>query len=264
MTYDSAYWDDVAQQMIDGPHYLDDAVGRQKRYAHLHLLQRWLNGHSGEIALKTDLFEEAFGPDDLLSEVPVNHTLVIGMDVSPMIVARARDEQAQKGGQGTCYLACDVRNMPLKSGSLDLILSTSTLDHFSSRQHIKDSLDELARSLSTDGLLIVTLDNGSNIFYPLLRLLSRVGLGPYHIGSTLSIKALISNLESAGLEVTDTAAIIHNPRVLVTFAAQTMHRLCPRRAGRWIRSMLRVFEHLEGRRTQYLTACFIAARAIRT
>jgi hypothetical protein len=95
-----------------------------------------------------------------------------------------------------------------------------------------------------------------------LRLLARLG-GPYHIGPTLSIRDLTANLKAAGLTVTDTSALIHNPRVLITLAARLLRILCPGRAERWIENMLHLFEHLDGWRTRYLTACFIAARAVK-
>ena len=51
--------------MADESWYLDPLVARQKRDKHLALLQAWWNGGSAMV-LKTDLFEEANGYDELL------------------------------------------------------------------------------------------------------------------------------------------------------------------------------------------------------
>jgi hypothetical protein len=153
--------------------------------------------------------------------------------------------------------------LPFARGSLDVIISNSTLDHFATRQEITGGLAELSRCLKAGGLPIVTMDNGSNILYPLLRLLGKCGIGPYHIGPTLSIKGLVAGQEKVGLKVTHATALIHNPRLLITLAAHTVRALCPRRAERWIQAMLRFFERLDGRRTQFLTGCFIATRAVK-
>ena len=61
--------------------YLDPLVAKQKRDEHLALLRAWWDGGSARV-LKTDLFEEANGADELLSAFPVRATIV-GMDVLP-------------------------------------------------------------------------------------------------------------------------------------------------------------------------------------
>lgn len=263
MDYDSAYWDEVTRRMIHGSHYLDDAIGLQKRWAHLRLLQRWLGSHQRGVALKTDLFEEAFGPDQFLSDLHDGRDLVIGMDISSLVVSRAKEQMTDCPGRRTCYVVCDVRCLPFVQRSLEFIISNSTLDHFSTPREIVTGLSELTRCLKPGGLLIITLDNGGNLFDPLLRLLARLGGGPYHIGPTLSIQSLVVNLEDVGLTVTDTTALIHNPRLLTTLAVRALRTLCPGKAERWIEAMLHFFEHLEGQRTKYLTGCFIAARAVK-
>ncbi len=84
-------------------------------------------------------------------------------DVSPRIVRHA--SHALGGGVIAC--AADVRALPCLSSTFDLVLSTSTLDHFDERGEITVALTELARVLRTDGRLFVTLDNPAN---PLLRI----------------------------------------------------------------------------------------------
>ena len=255
--FDSNYWVAVAKDMVSQPHYLDDRIGEQKRQAHLKLIREWIEGYQGSAALKTDLFEEAFGPDHLISELRSKQPLTIGMDISTQIVNKAREKMKV----GSDYVVCDVRALPFVNASLDLIVSTSTLDHFATWLDIGASLNQLTRSLKQGGILIVTLDNGTNILNPLMQILVRMKLMPYHIGPTLSIEQLVGALEKAGLQVTNTTALIHNPRIITTVAARSMRVLFPSKADRWVAAMLRFFERFEGRRSQYYTGCFIAARA---
>ena len=253
MDFDSGYWDAVAQDMDEQPHYLDDLIGEQKRQAHLKLIRKWIDGYRGSAALKTDLFEEAFGPDHLITELSHKQPLMIGMDISTKIVQRARGKMKV----GTGYVVCDVRALPFADSSLDLIVSTSTLDHFADSQDINTSLEQFTRTISDRGILIVTLDNGNNVYYPLIQLLVRLKLLPYHVGPTMSIDQLVAALEKCGLQVTETAALIHNPRIIITVAARAIRVLFPSRADKWISAMLRLFERLEGQRSEYFTACFM-------
>lgn len=62
--------------------------------------------------------------------------------------------------------AADGRMLPFPSSTFDVVLSTSTLDHFDERGEITVALTELARVLRPDGRLFVTPDNPAN---PLLR-----------------------------------------------------------------------------------------------
>src|SRR5262245_28229254 len=152
--------------------YLDPLVAQQKRDKHLALLRAWSTGGSA-IVLKTDLFEEANGADELLSSFPANAT-IIGMDVVPTTVARARARGVRSG----LFLATDVRHLALASQSMDLVFSNSTLDHFDARSDLDASLAELVRVLRPGGRLIVTLDNPRNPTYRVLRWVTRQGWSP--------------------------------------------------------------------------------------
>src|SRR4249920_1996466 len=100
--------------------YLDPLVAKQKRDEHLALLRAWWDGSSARV-LKTDLFEEANGADELLSAFPGRATL-IGMDLVPTTVARARARRVARSG---LFLATDVRRLALAGDSVDLVFSNS-------------------------------------------------------------------------------------------------------------------------------------------
>lgn len=256
---DAAYWDDVAHRSRARPHYLDPFLGQLKRQAHLDLIGRWGGLPVGRV-LKTDLFEEALGPDAFLWELAGEGRLVIGMDISPALAAGAQQRDRVRAAR---YLSADVRQLPLSDRSLAFIISPSTLDHFVDPADLGRSLRELRRVLAPDGQLIVTLDNRQNVFDPLLRLVHRLGLVPYFLGRSYTIRGLTAELEAAGFVVTATAAILHNPRLVATAFVAIAHRLRWPPFTAWVQRRLIAAQALTGSRWQYRTGSFVAARAQR-
>jgi ubiquinone/menaquinone biosynthesis C-methylase UbiE len=108
----------------------------------------------GKAALFDDLFPGA--------------TLRIGVDLAFRNVANA----VKYTGHSANLLAADVRRLPFRSSSLDLILLNSTLDHSESATEFKAALIEVARVLRRNGRLIITLDNPRNPLYWPLRWMS--------------------------------------------------------------------------------------------
>jgi SAM-dependent methyltransferase/RimJ/RimL family protein N-acetyltransferase len=253
-----AYWDGVARQASNRPHYLDPFLGEMKRQAHLDLVERWGGAPTAGCTLKTDLFEEALGPDAFLTDL--GGSLVVGMDVSPAIAGRAQQRDA---GRRAAYVTADVRRLPFADGTFVLIVSPSTLDHFADPADLGRSLRELARVLDPAGRLVVTLDNRQNIFAPLLRLAGRLGRVPYYLGYSYTVAELRVELEAAGLAVQDTTAILHNPRLVATGAVAVANWLGWPPLSRLVRRALMRAQRLEGTRWQYRTGSFVAALAVR-
>ena len=56
-------------------------------------------------------------------------------------------------------------------GSFDLVVSTSTLDHFGHASDIGDALAELNRVLRKGGELVITMDNTGNPVIALRRII---------------------------------------------------------------------------------------------
>ena len=77
--------------------------------------------------LKTDLFEEALGPDAFLTDLS-RGGVVVGMDVSAVLAGRA---QGQDTGRLSHYVVADTRRLPFAGNTFALIVSPSMLDHFS-------------------------------------------------------------------------------------------------------------------------------------
>jgi len=239
--------------------YLDPLVAQQKKDLHVSLFRKWMPTGT-RLAMKTDVFEEAFGADALLADLAPLCEKWIAMDVSAHTAQQAHARMRLPAAQ---FLVCDVRQVPLRSDSLDVIVSNSTLDHFDARRDFDTALSELARLLRPGGRLLITVDNPRNLLYHPLRWISKLSWSPFALGYTPSPAALWTALESAGLRVVATSSFIHNPRGLSTVFFWGLRRLAGARADRLIQWCLDLFARLDRLPTRGFTACFLAACAVR-
>ena len=252
----STVWEEVADRQSPS-WYLDPLVAEQKRAVNLSLLDRWATAAQIETLLKTDLFEEANGPDEVLSGCSA-FARVLGIDLSLGEAARAKRATS---ATNAVFAVTDVRYLPLARASIDVVFSNSTLDHFETIEELDRSLDELTRVLRPGGTAIITLDNGRNPLYWLLRLVAKTGKSPFPMGVTTSLPGLVGRLQATGLEITDADYLIHNPRVLSTLLFLALRKISHRRADRVISWLLWAFGLLDRLPTRGLTACFVAVAA---
>jgi SAM-dependent methyltransferase len=239
--------------------YLDPLVAAQKQAVHREWIRRNLPEELPiQNVLKTDLFEEAYGQDELLFSLPFKARFKVGLDMNGATVARARDRAS---GSGCVVINADVRRLPLSDGQFDVVLSNSTLDHFDTEREIEESVRELARVLRPGGILLVTLDNPRNPFFMLLRaLLPRIGL-PWSLGKTVPRSRLLEFLDQAGLELQSSGWLLHNPRFVSTLLFLTLRGTFRKRADRPIRWLLTLFSKLDKLPTRSLTGVFSSACA---
>ncbi len=238
--------------------YLDPLVAAQKRAVNLDLVHRWTRDLAVDTVLKTDLFEEAYGEDRILDELSADARCLIGMDIAAKTVHAAKERSRDSRA---LYLAADVRRLALNTASVDLIVSTSTLDHFETAGEFEQAIRELVRVLRPGGILVLILDNPANPFYRMLRWASRRGWAPFLLGYTRSLEGMKESLSAAGLEVTGDSLLIHNPRVVSTLLFYCLRRLLGRHADAPISLLLRLFAMLGRLPTRRFTACFLGARA---
>jgi SAM-dependent methyltransferase len=249
-------WDSLASGRPSW--YLDPLVARQKRRLYQNLIREWTLDRTPATVLKTDLFEEAYGEDHLLFDLLPGAYAPLGLDISLPTVLRASERWPAARSR---FLAADLRRLPLRSDALDLIISTSTLDHFDSRDEFRTALAELARVLRPGGLLVVAVDNALNPLYPPLRWLSRRRFSPFPLGCTTTQAGLVRGLEESGLEVIAERGLIHNPRIVSTLLFLALRRLLGRHADAPVGFLLKLFAQLDRLPTRRFTACFVAACA---
>jgi SAM-dependent methyltransferase len=244
----------------NGAWYLDRVVALQKKHVHLGFIRRGVRDAEARIFLKTDLFEESGGEDQILFDLHRPGCTGIGMDMATDTVIQAA---RRCPAPGIHFLACDIRHPALRPGSMDLILSISTLDHVESAADFRAGLGELVQLLSPGGLLIVTLDNPQNPMYHPLRWASRRGWLPFKLGYTASMRELNRLLAQLGLEILANEWLLHNPRMISTLLCLGLRKLLRKHADRPIRALLMLFAVLGRLPTRRWTACFVAACARR-
>jgi SAM-dependent methyltransferase len=263
---EARYWDTVARGWSTAG-YSNKLLAEHKRRTYLGLIAGWAGVPKSQTILKTDLFAEAFGDEEFLFDITQDCNIV-GIDISRELVAKAKGNAERRGVDGSLYLCCDVKRLPLRDNCIEVVISDSSLDHFPSEADIIIALKELARVLKVGGTLIITLDNKNNLTYPpyfLVRLWMRLKLTPYFIGRTLSITKLRLTLEEHSLNVEEATAIFHypHPDKLVRWLESTLRRLGRGRFDGMIRQGLILLDRLGNKRTRYLTGRYIAVKAVK-
>lgn len=264
MDYNSSYWNGIAEKTSKGQDY-DNLLSEHYRLSHLDLLSRWIDFSKQQNILKTDLFAEALCPERSFAweimKTPCNFT---GIDISSDICKKAGEMSAAiVPGSFPVLVPCDLRKLPFADNSYDVIISDSSLDHYNKSDDIEVALKELFRILKPAGTLVITMDNKTNITEPLFRLWIILRLAPFFIGKTYSMQGLKNALTKNGLQVIDNAVLIHNPRFFAKFIANTFRRFFPKKCESWTRKQLAFYDSLGNKPTRYLTAQFIAAKAVK-
>lgn len=255
------YWESVARGGVRAGR---DALWRQHSDAvNSALVEQWAPPKSLGTVLKTDAFDEAVsaGLDEALSSRAAH---VVYADVSLEILRSARSRLGP-----LTVVCCDVRQLPFAPGSIDAVVSNSTLDHFRNVDEISTSLRELCRVLRRDGRLLLTLDNLANPIITLRQilpqaLLRRTGLVPYFVGATLGPSRLRRCLTENGFQMESMGAILHCPRVLAVVLSRQLQRYGSARAQRRFLAGVEWFERLQRWPTKYLSGYFLAVSAVRS
>lgn len=258
--YEQRYWDDIALEWTTNEQDRDwrthsDAVN-------IKLCARWLSKEPVRNLLKTDLFDEAVGKG-MWVFLRGRAKVVMGMDISLLTLRGVRF--VRPCAAVTC---ADVRRLPFASDSFDAVISNSTLDHFHSLSDMAVSLKELSRIIRPGGRLVITIDNFANPAIALrnilpFRWLHGAGLVPYYVGATCGPIRLRRMLEGAGLEVLESTAILHCPRVLGVSIARWLQAYASPALQAGFGSWLMKWEGLARFPTRYLTGNFVAIHCLK-
>ena len=230
---------------------------------HLRLINEWTPNLAQKVVLKTDLFEEALGDDHFFDDVALESGEAIGIDISGEITRMVLKRSKSSRWNGLSPISADVRWLPFAAQSFDVVISNSTLDHFSDTQSIVSGLKEIRRVLKPEGQLILTMDNMANPFYYAIRLLSLLRLTPYYVGKTFSRNKLLKVLRDSGFLIEDVRSLSHHPRMLTLAYLILWRRIFPARADRHNERVLQLFDRLGRTRIKFVTGAFIAVKAKR-
>lgn len=188
--------------------HIDSVLGRYKSDEFIGLINRWAGDIKGKRLLKTDLREEAFGEDEVLFSLSAQGADVYGIDISEVTVDKADSLQKERKLNHN-YVVSDVRDLPFEDDMFDIIISSSTLDHFESTEDLLVSLRELKRVLKPQGNMIITLNNRHNInFFILLKIEKFLGLTKYPV-QFFSIRQLRKMFGDAGLIIVEEDFVVH-------------------------------------------------------
>jgi SAM-dependent methyltransferase len=164
--------------------------------------------------LKTDLWDEAKNTR-ILVWASRQGARAYGVDISEPMVIQARaafDAGLCVRHRRHCLRGAvgDVRDLPIRDASFDLIYSMGTIEHFDETDR---AVAEIARVLKPGGRAIVGVPNRHDPFLrPLLvTLLQAIGLYGYGYEKSYSRRALKRMLEKAGLDVVAETAILFIP-----------------------------------------------------
>ena len=115
---------------------------------------------------------------------------VVGVDrVAP-------DAASRSAGEGTCFARADLRSLPFRDATFDLIISFQVIEHL---EDPSNYLDAIAHLLKPDGLALLTTPN--------LRMSD--GVNPYHVHEYLAdelaarLSAYFEEIEMQGVGMTD-------------------------------------------------------------
>ena len=256
------YWEKLGRTWLDSAptgglwrQHSDAAVGA--------LFARWLGNRFASRLLKTDIFEEA-SSQGLYPLLADHAKLLFAADVSMPLIRAALIRCPSLR-----LVQCDIRAPAFLAETFDIIVSTSTLDHFSTATQLRTALNGLASLLAPGGELLITLDNLSNPVIAVRNAIphkwrTRLGLTPYYVGATCGPAQLRKYLTEARLKVVELTAVVHFPRWPAICVARILERYCSPRASERLLAVMQRFEVLSPAPIRYLTGNFIAARALKS
>jgi SAM-dependent methyltransferase len=110
----------------------------------------------------------------------------------------APDAASRSAGEGTCFARADLRSLPFRDATFDLIVSFQVIEHL---EDPSGYLDAIARLLEPEGLAILTTPN----------LRTSHGVNPYHVQEYLAdefaarLKLHFEDVEMRGVGMAEAA-----------------------------------------------------------
>jgi SAM-dependent methyltransferase len=201
-------WDAVAASMPDFASAPSTAYYRRREIA---LLRRAAGPLRGKRVLKLDLWNEAINTR-ILEWVSSEEAEAFGLDVSHVVAHRAK-ENARRERFDVSLLRADIRRIPFRSESFDVVYTMGTIEHI---DEYRDTLREIHRVLRVGGVAIIGVPNFWDPFLrPLIvATMELFGKYPYAPEKSFTRAELRRDVEAAGLTVTKMTGILLLPGVL--------------------------------------------------
>lgn len=244
-----SFWDGVAAHF---PSLKGAPSTAYYRECEERLLREFFPVLAGRRLLKTDLWDEAKN-SEILAWAAERGARPLGLDIAFDI---AREAGTLLAAHRPGIVVADVRHLPFRTGSVDLVYSMGTIEHFPEHQA---AVGELCRVLRPGGRAIVGVPNKLDPFLrPLLvHVLNALGLYSYGMERSFTPGALRRLLAGAGFRVAGLSGILFMPgglRMLDLWC----HVYCPgltRVTGWLVRPFAWLYRHWPGlRRHGYLIA----------
>lgn len=241
--------------------YVSNIYFQHKRDQFYKLIQKWGEEKLCKKILKIDLYEEATSMESEIAFSLAKKGDVVGIDICPNVVRMARKNCKQK----MKFMEQDMTNMDkIKDGTFDLVLSHSTLDHV---VDIEGAVKELYRVMKKDGILIVTINNRTNILYPFLKIVGKI-IGPFFgaksIYETYSFDVISFRrfIKRMGFQVEDSTGILFVTPIMPTIINWAYkNNIEP--VKRFFKSYIRFMERVGKKNTwlNYLISMQVAVKA---
>ncbi|MBU1864578.1 MAG: class I SAM-dependent methyltransferase [Candidatus Omnitrophica bacterium] len=262
ITHTQKLWNSYAARTRAEPH-IDHLLGKYKSEEFINIVKEWTDDLEHKKILKTDLNEEAYGADEILFSFFNDMSQVFALDISKEIVKKAYERQIDKHSNHH-YINADVRDLPFQNNAFDLILSTSTLDHFIFVNDFKQSLVELKRILKPKGQMIIALNNAYNLnFYLMLKIQRILGLKSYPV-QFYSLKTLQRICAEVGLFMQAADYIVHIISPINSILLLLRRSIFKDNADAIARKCILLFKWLGGKKiSRCLTGWFIVVKCVK-
>ncbi|MBS3052270.1 MAG: methyltransferase domain-containing protein [Candidatus Aenigmarchaeota archaeon] len=232
-------------------------IAEYKRDEHLRLVNKWFGDLNEMTLLKTDSYEEAIGKDHFLDILGKRAKITIGMDISKKIILKTK----RRHGDAFFRVICSVKRLPFKRGSIDMIMSNSTLDHVSVNGVIK-STEEFYYVLKNPGNLILTLDSKENLLYFLLCYIGKkMNIFPFS-ERCYTRKEMHKILTKYGFRINDDDAIVFIPPPLERFIL-LFKMLNNKVVNKLIYQIIFYFSKMKNKPFKYFLGRFVCTNAIK-
>jgi len=232
-------WDQIA---IKFPDLFPAASTQYYREREIELLGRTVEPLNGKRVLKLDLWNEAVNTR-ILHWMSAAGATCHGLDVSHVTASRAK-----AGTNGFTVIQADMRHVPFRDRSFDLVYTIGTLEHI---EEYREALREIFRVLKPGGLIIAGVPYKWDPFLRpvLVSLLDAVGKYPYSPEKSFGQREFAQIVKSVGYRVKEQTGLLAFPGLI-----RLMELFLLRRKVKWpglFSLLLTPFGRLEARYAWY-------------